>query len=648
MTSQTSNVRQVTTFGPVKQWLNGGSPFAPGAIFAGVKNDPRYAEFMRASFFPTWRNHIEDPAYKKYGFDTLTRGTAWPGTAMNPTSLPHSASRKTKKMSKLWWKCAEHTWDHMFKNFWMYKDRPVKLRPDANEGPPTMTTDVRERVKNAIYQYEHADEIFDCVERRDMTTLREKYGIYPIARVLPRAQGDSANLKFENNRLVGVTPSKPRFSWDGEQLIEASKELDPEYAPFLAKRIRTVVGVSGRLNYIPIKVANMMLQACFDSCPALHQGDPLRAIQLANEIAPPSEFIFRSGDCVEFDHSATLEEILFFFNRLRTLGVRQGCIDLCLMSVNPPYMARALYRDKHDGCHFKGSLDNPLDLLFFEPYGLGSGSAFTTVFARWKKATDDMATACSIGKLECTVAGAAQLLSFNLTKAGLYVQSGDDFGWWLRRNDASLAEKLEAAQERENPNLKWSFDPVDTSAYLSTCVSRSDTPGSNAWVGIPNLGSAWFNTWSPERYIHPFAATDQDSISPSFLAAYYGLAGKADDKFVRMFKKLPFYGWKMKNERMSKLHPLWDTFVDINMRLLYDFGYRNVEPLLRQLTSFEERYIDSLGIEVKNAADSDFLADPNVIYWKWSPVEISDSILKKFFASIGPEYQQSLNRAMCA
>lgn len=641
-------------FGNVKQWAKGRRTFRPGPIFPGIVNNSRWAYFLTDKFLPRYCDMINDPSLHKYGCHTLDRAANFPGTSMDPVSLPHRGIRPYKRRSALWWKCARIAFDYLFARFWEFKNDPVYLRPDANSGIPKMTKDVREGLQRAEYLYTNADDIFTLIEHGRWSDVTDQYGIWPVARILDRAQGDSATIEVQNGR-VSIEPKKVRKSFDGSVEIEADKHLDPEYfRGLLAKRIRTVVGVSRDHNLMPLKVANMMLKSCFKQAKSLHQGDPQATAAVMSKLAPPAEYDVYTGDCHEFDHSCEQDEVATFFEWIHSrLGVREGCAQLCLSTINPAYIARAIYADGHDGPHFEGDLNDWLWMFHYKYYAVGSGSAFTTVFARWKKSTDDFACACEAGYMDPTTQFYARMVSLEQTPIGYYVQSGDDFKWYLKisiANEASV--KLNQAQAKVNPSLVWEWDPPGEEAYLSNAwskeVTRTERGKSLIWRGIPNLGNAWCNTFSPERYTHAYLATDQPSVSESFLASYYGLVGAADPAMVKAIKKFPCYGWSIKNERMSGLNPKWDSFIDSFWGLLYDAGYKHVQPLFEQVAAFEKRMLDAMEVEAVSAADEEFLVNQDIIYYRRDPTEISDGVLRKFFASVDGDANAALTQAMAA
>jgi hypothetical protein len=117
---------------------------------------------------------------------------------------------------------------------------------------------------------------------------------------------------------------------------------------------------------------------------------------------------------------------------------------------------------------------------------------------------------------------------------------------------------------------------------------------------------------------------------------------------IKAVKKFPCYGWSIKNQRMSALNPKWDSFIESFWGLLYDAGYRHVKPLFEQVSNFEKRMLDSMEVEAISAADEEFLVNQDIIYYRRDPTEISDGVLRKFFASVDGDANLSLTKAMAA
>lgn len=539
--------------------------------------------------------------------------TVMPGYGMNPLTVPlldNTSAREEAGLSNEDFSPRElKIFTEVFRLMHKEKDfsRSLYLRPEASMMIPTFETNpvVKKRIVERTIS--NAEEIFNLVAQNDLTTLAEKYMYVLAFATLTRSQADNCTLSE-----YGIEKTKDRevadleFALSGgtrgtRQPADKTVTIGGKVSRYAqASRERTAFGGSG--------VANQLLAALYT---------PLRVYldvyaftykhrSPAEKLAKIKRFKHAIGaDVHQHDQLISSRVIDLYCKLLYEVFDPRVALMIDMMLHAPSYVPNPDATKIEKG-RWLGNPLNPDD--FTAQVGLPSGIANNPDIGKWNMTATYL---CELDYVTHDVLeeGIDRILRGESTKYGLLDMADDGV---ILLNQASHAQKLRERWEKMTDAdgtraTRAKFHRIGLEMPVVFLGDVFYVDDRSELCVAPNPISYLANFWCPEY------STE--------MRPYWPIGWEARQAHYLM---TPLYG-QMYNLQDELFYNHFSTRLEHVVKEAKNKMQRRVIEHQRRLTNTHDMmYLSS--ISQLNTADRDYLMNPDAIFYKISPEDLSDPV----------------------
>lgn len=569
-------------------------------VFPHVYTDPRYSHWLPKI---TARLHSEYLAYAGDGygqinsdFDVLLNLAGHP---MNPLGVPAPIERLSP-VSRPLDKIHKYVCAKMTEGF--EEGLTLSVAKMSQSSVPFFSHDLEYKAKIIHTWINRPSSFIEAWAKGGAPRLAEM-GVFLMFAVGRRYQYDGAKEVQYNSagEIIGVKKKVRRAHTEDGSVVDASKELPPEFSPFVGRvRAREVWGMSGTFNY-----AWQMIVQGFRQFYSTKFGRIVHHVSVNDSVQSfPEGGVVMSFDFTEFDHSISAQLQENWINTLENRGVHPALCEMRRYAISAPVVFHGgKLLDK--SIFMLGALSATRNEMDF---GVQSGIADVSDIDK------------SVGiAVPLDIATRAGILNneadYDLVLADAHPtmrlrNMGDDTLLWFASDDIAKRFGDEAVRYKD-----FTVKPDKVTVFLGHTIVQQG----NHRIALPNIARGVANILVPERAI-------SNRLKQGVPRAFWAFGIQERNKYYAT-------------------HPHWERIWDMVVQSASDYAGYDVGAEIARSAIKQQEEANKMYPHL-SVYDQLFLNNPSYINYRLLPSDVTQEVRDSYFLTVSADEVYKFTRQM--